>query len=199
LLRQWLQVEGNTTEVFDVVQSYVKGNPLAQAHLNEWIRLVRLLHDVYEIPESKIKFTTGLSRGWDYYTGMVFEIQANTGEVLCGGGRYDELVKLLGSGKDVGAVGFAYYVDRILSLNPPDEMLQPKRIYLKSHEQDWIGAAVWANLLRQHDVAVIVLKESENPPSGTQLLYLSEHADVIVDDKTYTRDNIELLVSYLNG
>jgi histidyl-tRNA synthetase len=48
-------------------------------------------------------------RGLDYYTRTVFEIHApslGARSALCGGGRYDHLVRDLG-GPDLGAVGFA--------------------------------------------------------------------------------------------
>ncbi len=61
-----------------------------------------------------------LVRGLDYYTKTVFEILEDTPEgklqgSLIGGGRYDNLVKLLG-GKDVSACGMAGGIERIISL-----------------------------------------------------------------------------------
>ena len=54
-------------------------------------------------------FDAGITRGFDYYTGMVFEVYdtnlANP-RALFGGGRYDGLVALFG-GKPIPAVGFA--------------------------------------------------------------------------------------------
>lgn len=54
-------------------------------------------------------FDPGITRGFDYYTGMVFEIYdtnpANP-RALFGGGRYDGLVALFG-GDPIPAVGFA--------------------------------------------------------------------------------------------
>ena len=55
-------------------------------------------------------------RGLDYYTKTVFEIimQSNgTGLALCGGGRYDGLVKQLG-GPETHAVGFGIGTERII-------------------------------------------------------------------------------------
>ena len=52
---------------------------------------------------------TSIVRGLDYYTRTVFEIHApdlGARSALCGGGRYDHLVRDLG-GPDVPAVGFA--------------------------------------------------------------------------------------------
>ena len=52
---------------------------------------------------------TKITRGFDYYTGMVFEVFDTSGEnrrSLFGGGRYDNLLSLFGAEK-VPAVGFA--------------------------------------------------------------------------------------------
>jgi len=58
-----------------------------------------------------------LVRGFDYYTHLVFEIRDGADEKrqssLAGGGRYNTLVKDLG-GPDVGAVGFAIGIERVI-------------------------------------------------------------------------------------
>lgn len=61
---------------------------------------------------------SSLVRGLDYYTGIIFEIEADikelgSGNVLCGGGRYDNLVETL-DGPKVPAVGFAIGIERLL-------------------------------------------------------------------------------------
>jgi histidyl-tRNA synthetase len=57
-------------------------------------------------------------RGLDYYTRTVFEITSSAlgaQSTVCGGGRYDGLVKSLG-GPDVPAVGFALGIERFLMM-----------------------------------------------------------------------------------
>ncbi|UJR80993.1 Histidyl-tRNA synthetase [Sandaracinus amylolyticus] len=59
-----------------------------------------------------------LVRGLDYYSRTLFEVQGRGGELgaqntICGGGRYDGLVKELG-GPDVPSIGFAAGIERIL-------------------------------------------------------------------------------------
>lgn len=59
---------------------------------------------------------TGIVRGLDYYTDTVFEIHSsNLGaqSALCGGGRYDNLVKELG-GQNLPSVGVGMGVERCL-------------------------------------------------------------------------------------
>ena len=61
-----------------------------------------------------------LVRGLDYYNRTVFEIKSNnlgSQNAVCGGGRYDSLVKNLG-GEDTPAVGWAMGMERLISLLP---------------------------------------------------------------------------------
>ena len=64
-----------------------------------------------------------LVRGLDYYNRTVFEIKSNnlgSQNAVCGGGRYDSLVKQLG-GEDTPAVGWAMGMERLFSLIQPVE------------------------------------------------------------------------------
>ena len=77
-----------------------------------------------------------LVRGLDYYTRTVFEIQPlGTGgqSTVGGGGRYDNLIELLG-GKPTPAVGFATGIERIiLNLQKQDIKLpqtSPTKVYV---------------------------------------------------------------------
>ena len=58
----------------------------------------------------KINFTTNINRSLEYYSGMVFNIKVTKKgkkNVLLSGGRYDGLLKNLGSKKNINAVGAA--------------------------------------------------------------------------------------------
>jgi histidyl-tRNA synthetase len=65
------------------------------------------------IDESRVVFDPGLVRELSYYTGVIFEISDTSGAPLCGGGRYDGLIRALG-GADTPALGFAYTVDSLV-------------------------------------------------------------------------------------
>ena len=68
------------------------------------------------MPQEALVLDMGLARGIPYYTGVIFELMSGAaqGVSLGGGGRYDDLVKALGSDVDVPAMGFAYNVDNIV-------------------------------------------------------------------------------------
>jgi histidyl-tRNA synthetase len=55
----------------------------------------------------------GNSKGFEYYTGVVFQLNVG-GDRVGGGGRYDNLLPLLGR-KDIPAAGFALYVEPLLA------------------------------------------------------------------------------------
>ena len=59
-----------------------------------------------------------LVRGLDYYTHTAFEITSQSlgsQATVCGGGRYDNLIKLMG-GDDTPAIGFAIGLERLIIL-----------------------------------------------------------------------------------
>jgi histidyl-tRNA synthetase len=53
-------------------------------------------------------------RGFEYYTGIVFQFY-DSAQKIGGGGRYDELIPLIG-GEKIPACGFALYLDELMNL-----------------------------------------------------------------------------------
>jgi ATP phosphoribosyltransferase regulatory subunit len=62
-----------------------------------------------------VKFATAFGRGFDYYTGFVFELHQASGgsSPLVAGGRYDGLLARLGARTAIPAVGFAAAVEEL--------------------------------------------------------------------------------------
>ena len=72
------------------------------------------------LKSSGVEFKVNLSlvRGLDYYTSTVFEVKSSalgSQDAVCGGGRYDDLVKSMG-GPAAPAIGWAVGVDRMAML-----------------------------------------------------------------------------------
>src|SRR5262245_17583420 len=66
----------------------------------------------------RIRFATAFGRGFDYYTGVVFELHDGAGRAdgqLVAGGRYDGLLARLGN-VSLPAVGFAVWIERLAAL-----------------------------------------------------------------------------------
>ena len=61
-----------------------------------------------------VNFATSFGRGFDYYTGFVFELHSATANnPLVAGGRYDGLLTRLGAPEAIPAVGFAASVEAL--------------------------------------------------------------------------------------
>lgn len=111
-----------------------------------------------------VVFDAGITRGFDYYTGMIFEVfDTNPGNPrsLFGGGRYDGLVALFG-GDPVPAVGFALGDVTLAdflethSLMPSGSGGRPQ-LYLGTPSVEDISAAqAFADTLRTEGVRVFV-------------------------------------------
>ena len=102
-------------EIQKVIQSDFICEECAQ-HYKE----LKLYLDELNVPYVENKL---LVRGLDYYNRTVFEIKSNnlgSQNAVCGGGRYDSLVKNLG-GEDTPAVGWAMGMERLNSLLPEIE------------------------------------------------------------------------------
>ncbi|RDV04907.1 ATP phosphoribosyltransferase regulatory subunit [Undibacter mobilis] len=68
-----------------------------------------------DIDLKRLHFSTAFGRGFDYYTGFVFELTdpARSGDPLVSGGRYDGLLTRLGAADPIPAIGFSLWVERL--------------------------------------------------------------------------------------
>jgi len=77
-----------------------------------------------------IEFSVALARGFDYYTGIVFEVKLDDGPSVGGGGRFDKLIETYG-GASTPAVGMGLGVSRIFDyLKEKNEKIKINGIYL---------------------------------------------------------------------
>jgi len=64
-------------------------------------------------PKADVIFDASFSPRLDYYTGIVFEMTGDDGEILASGGEYDRLLDRLGAAQPVTASGCALWVERL--------------------------------------------------------------------------------------
>ena len=83
----------------------------AQAAGQELLALCDCLEN-YGITDFEINL--GITRGFDFYTGTVFQIELPEKRLsLCGGGRYDNLIASFG-GSSIPGAGFAFQFDALV-------------------------------------------------------------------------------------
>jgi len=111
----------NINEFTEVLQSsdvnkinqYIEKNENIEEEILRQRQIMELIREAFDI--KNYQFKLGIVRGLDYYTDIVFEIEApylGAEKQLCGGGGY-ELVKLFG-GKELPTAGFAIGFDRTI-------------------------------------------------------------------------------------
>lgn len=112
---------------------------------------------------ANVVFDPEIVRGFDYYTGMVFEVNdthEDNRRALFGGGRYDGLVAMFG-GDPIPAVGFAFGDVTLLDFLETHGLL-PKaadmpQIYVGTPDAAYIAKAqAFANVLRADGMRVFV-------------------------------------------
>lgn len=120
-LRELHAVSGPPPEVFEELRELLDRYELDATPLHELQQLVTIVEQG-GVPREQIVLNLSLGRGVSYYTGLVFEIHAQEEDgfdtQLCGGGRYDHLMRAVSGGRELNACGFAFGVERLLSLIP---------------------------------------------------------------------------------
>lgn len=129
------------------VTAFLEGENTCTACQQHFTTLLQILEGC-NVPYQRNRM---LVRGLDYYTRTVFEItstQLGAQNAVCGGGRYNGLVKLLG-GPDTPAVGWALGMERLVSLVQPAGML-PLQYYVAS--DDPVAALLLVQAIRETGV-----------------------------------------------
>ncbi|MDO8691187.1 MAG: ATP phosphoribosyltransferase regulatory subunit, partial [Dehalococcoidia bacterium] len=81
------------------------------------------LADLLTMLKCPYEINFALPGGFEYYTGFMFQVSVN-GEKVGGGGRYDELLPLVG-GPSIPSSGFALYMDRLMAALIPQAEQRP--------------------------------------------------------------------------
>jgi len=98
---------------------FLQDLPELESSCDNFISVINLLEALdYDY---RVDITTG--RGFEYYTGIIFQFFMGK-ERIGGGGRYDNLIPLMGS-RNVPASGFALEFDRLMSLVKSESQGEP--------------------------------------------------------------------------
>ena len=90
------------------LNNFIKKNKLSKSVFKD----LSSLKNLSKI-NSKITFSTNFGRDIEYYSGIVFEIYNSGKKEIARGGRYDGLLKSLGSKKNISAVGAAINLNNL--------------------------------------------------------------------------------------
>jgi histidyl-tRNA synthetase len=108
-----LEFSGSFEQKINVISDLLKDSEIGQKGIEE-LKFVFAQVEALGLRQAKLMFDVTLARGLNYYTGAIFEVQANGVNMgsICGGGRYDDLTGLFGL-SGVSGVGISFGADRI--------------------------------------------------------------------------------------
>ena len=121
-LTEFIDLHGQTTTLQDSMHAMHRMIPERAENSSDRAALEARLTAVAErLTESgyadNARFDPAITRGLDYYTGIIFECydsSVENGGAICSGGRYDGLTQLYG-GEPLPAVGGSIGIDRLLA------------------------------------------------------------------------------------
>ena len=133
-----------------------------------------------ELKLREVPFTESprLVRGLDYYMRTTFEITSpilGAQNALCGGGRYDGLVEMLGGPKGIKGIGFALGEDRFI-----DAIVEAKKIHAARTVDvfiAWMGERAYPTAVRLARVLRGEKHMVELPPAEMKFRKALERAD----------------------
>jgi histidyl-tRNA synthetase len=130
------------------------------------------------LQSSKLVLDLTLARGLNYYTGAIFEVQADKVQMgsIGGGGRYDDLTGIFGL-KDISGIGISFGLDRIylvmeeLGLFENAPKAGPQVLFINFGDQETFYSLKALQSLRNAGI------RSEMYPSSAKLKKQMNYAD----------------------
>jgi len=117
IVQKLAQFKGTAAVVIDSAQSALADAGVSASTIRNLESVIGCLGDI-GFPMESVMLDLSFVRGIAYYTGLVFEVQVTGADgnkvPIGGGGRYDDLVKALGGGEDMPALGFAFNIEPII-------------------------------------------------------------------------------------
>jgi len=168
----------NKIENFDEKLTEVAGRPFV-FKLDTSETITTLIATLKKLGIKNVVFDSFLMRGFDYYTGIVFEVFDNhpdNARSLFGGGRYDNLTELFGE-KDIPAIGFGMgdvtIKDVLETYNLIPEYMYPATLALCPISSSAMEQAhVIAQKLREQGIPTLV--DFTNKKAGDKLAQASK-------------------------
>jgi ATP phosphoribosyltransferase regulatory subunit len=108
IIREFLKINCSIDKIERILKGFIKKYKLSKNILSDLTAIKNLSKISY-----KTIFSTNFGRDIEYYTGIVFEIYNSSKKEIARGGRYDGLLKSLGSKKNISAVGAAINLNNL--------------------------------------------------------------------------------------
>lgn len=113
ILRSFLQLQAPMSDASATLIAFAEGAGLSLSGALQTFEMRANALKTAGVDLCQLRYHAAFGRPFDYYTGLVFElIERETSTSIGGGGRFDRLLRVLGSRYDIPSVGFS------IQLNP---------------------------------------------------------------------------------
>jgi ATP phosphoribosyltransferase regulatory subunit len=114
LIERFLSVRGDPDEAAGELRALAAGAKISIAGVLDLFETRTGFLAARGVDVHAIRFSTAFGRGFDYYSGFVFELHdPRAKSALVAGGRYDGLLARLGAREPMPAVGFAASIEEL--------------------------------------------------------------------------------------
>ena len=115
-LLELVQIQGEPAAILSQARESLAALPKGLEGIDELEQMVTHLRQM-DVAAERLQVDLSMVRGLGYYTGPIFEVVVEEPKIgsICGGGRYDGLVGLLG-GQNLPAVGVSFGLERIIDV-----------------------------------------------------------------------------------
>jgi ATP phosphoribosyltransferase regulatory subunit len=119
VLKRFLAISGEPDQALSAISAFATAEKINLSSAISQIESRIGFMAAQGVDLSNVIFETAFLRNLDYYTGFVFDVPSPVpGKPLIGGGRYDRLMRRLGAQKDIPAIGFALWPERLPEAQP---------------------------------------------------------------------------------
>jgi len=127
LLSLFLDLRGESSSFLENLRALPQISSDLKSELDSFAEVASLL----DVLDCNYHIDITSTRGFEYYTGLCFQFLVKQDRIVSGG-RYDNLVPLIG-GKSTPACGFALYIDPLIDLVEPEvRQTKQQRILVRS-------------------------------------------------------------------
>lgn len=180
MLERWVRINAEVSEAFkqisELIKEFTTDDTQQEAHrlLQDWQQTLGYVR-AHEIDQTLVYIEPNLAQNWEYYTGIVFGMRDTTGQLLLGGGRYDELIRIISGERSAPAVGFAFYLNRIIAVAEASRPVSPALLVV-SYEAGLENRAITIlQVLHRHQIAAALGQDGDIHVAGTEnISYLGQ-------------------------
>jgi histidyl-tRNA synthetase len=191
-----LNQKGQSTAFLKNQQSLLgRDIPEIKKPLDDFLKTLSVLDEL----GIKYQINIASGAGFEYYTGVIFQLYANK-KKIGGGGRYDALVKSMGGG-DTPASGFALYLDRLMKLvKIRDAAPESKTILIKTSSADTVSALFKAaEALRKAGFITEIDLDGQKPELVLEVKNGSPAFVLTIKGKSQPAKTIDEVIKVLEG